>query len=50
MPVLGFDCGRYDLIKEYFAVLLADTTVKVQVGKNANKTTFVKLILTSHQG
>ena len=31
VPVLGFNCGRYDLnlIKEHFAELLADTTSKV---------------------
>ena len=35
VPVLGFNCGRYDLnlIKEHFAELLADTTSKVQVDK-----------------
>jgi len=44
VPVLGFNCGRYDLnlIKEHFAELLADTTDKVQVGKKANKTMFMK--------
>ena len=33
VPVLGFNCGRYDLnlIKEHFAELLADTTSKAQV-------------------
>ena len=32
---LGFNCGHCDfnLIKEHFAELLADTTAKVQVGK-----------------
>jgi len=30
------------LIKEHFAELLADTTDKVQVGKKANKTMFMK--------
>ena len=35
VPVLGFNCGRYDLnlIKEHFAELLADTTNRVQVAK-----------------
>jgi len=44
VPVLGFNCGRSDLnvIKEYFAELLADTTAKVKVGKKANKTMFMK--------
>ena len=44
VPVLGFNCGRYDLnlIKEHFAELLADTTAKVQVGKKANTTMFMK--------
>ena len=39
VPVLGFNCRRYDLklIKEHFAKLLADTTAKVQVGKKANR-------------
>ena len=37
VPVLGFNCGRYDLnlIKEHFAELLADTTSKVQVAKKS---------------
>ena len=40
VPVLGFNCGRYDLnlIKEHFAELLANTTTKVQVGQKANTT------------
>ena len=44
VPVLGFNCGRYDLnlIKEHFAELLADTTSKVQVAKKANTTMFMK--------
>jgi len=44
VPVLGFNCGRYDLnlIKEHFAELLADTTGKVQVAKRANTTMFIK--------
>ena len=35
VPVLGFNCGRYDLnlIKEHFAELLVSTTNKVQVAK-----------------
>lgn len=43
VPVLGFKCGRYDLnlIKEHLD-LLADTTGKVQVGKNVNMTVFIK--------
>ena len=37
VPVLGFNCGHYDLnlIKEHFAELLADTTSKVQVAKKS---------------
>ena len=37
VPLLGFNCGQYDLnlIKKHFAELLADTTAKVQVGKKA---------------
>ena len=44
VPVLGFNCGRYDLnlIKEHFAELLADTASKVQVAKKANTTMFMK--------
>ena len=44
VPVLAFNCGRYDLnlIKEHFAELLADTTKKVQVTKKANTTMFMK--------
>ena len=44
VPVLGFNCGRYDLnlIKEHFAELLADMTVKLQVGEKANTTMFIK--------
>jgi len=44
VPVLGFNCGRYDLnlIKEHFAELLADTTGRVQVAKKANTTMFMK--------
>lgn len=42
--VLGFNRGRYDLnlIKEHFVETLADTTDKVQVGKKANTTLFMK--------
>ena len=44
VPVLGFNCGHYDLnlIKEHFAELLANTTNKVQVAKKANTTMFMK--------
>ena len=44
VPVLSFNCGRYDLnlIKEQFAELLADTTREVQVAKKANTTMFMK--------
>ena len=44
LPVLGFNCGQYDLnlIKEHFAELLADMTVKLQVGEKANTTMFIK--------
>ena len=44
VPVLGFNCRQYDLnlIKEHFAELLADTMAKVQVGKKANTTMFMK--------
>ena len=44
VPVLGFNSGRYDLnlIKEYFAELLVDTTKKVFVAKKANTTMFLK--------
>ena len=44
VPVLGFNCGRYDLnlIKEHFAELLADTTARVQIAKKANTTMFMK--------
>ena len=49
VPVLGFNCGRYDLnlIKEHFAELLANTTSKVQVAKKANTTMFMKTIFSS---
>ena len=45
VPVLGFNCGRYDLnlINAHFAELLADATAKVLVGKIANTTMFVKI-------
>lgn len=42
VSVLRFNCGRYDLIKEYFAELLTDATGKVQVEKKANTTKFMK--------
>lgn len=44
VPVLGFNCGRYDLnlIKKHFAEPLADTTGKVQVRKNTKTTMFMK--------
>ena len=44
VPVLGFNCGRYDLnlIKEHFAELLSDTTSKVQVAKKVNTTMFME--------
>ena len=44
VPVLGFNCGRYDLnlIKKHLAELLAGTTKKVQVAKKANTTMFMK--------
>jgi len=44
VPVLGFNCGHYDLnlIKEHFAELLADATTNVQVGKKANTMMFMK--------
>ena len=41
--VLGFSSGRYDLnlIRDYFAERLADTTGKVRVAKNGNKIMFI---------
>ena len=41
--VTGFNSGQYDLnlIKEYFAEKLADTTNKVRVAKNGNKIMFI---------
>ena len=45
VPVLSFNCGRYDLnlIKEHFAELLAYTTRKVQVAnKKTNNAMFMK--------
>ena len=42
VSVLRFNCGRYDLIKEYCAELLTDATGKVQVEKKANTTKFMK--------
>ena len=43
MPVLGFNSGTYDLnlIREYFAERLSDTTGKVKVAKNGNKIMFI---------
>ena len=43
VPVLGFNSGTYDLnlIKNYFAERLADTTNKVRVAKNGNKIMFL---------
>ena len=43
VPVLGFYSGTYDLnlIKNYFAKRLADTTNKVRVAKNGNKIMFL---------
>ena len=43
VPVLGFNPGTYDLnlIKNYFAERLADTTNKVRVAKNGNKIMFL---------
>ena len=44
VPVLGFNCGGYDLnlIKEHFAELLVDSTSKVQVAKKAKTKMFMK--------
>jgi len=43
VPVVGFNSGRYDLnlIKNHFAERLAETTNKVRVAKNVNKTMFL---------
>ena len=43
VSVLGFNSGRYDLnlIREHFAERLFDTTGKVRVAKNGNKTMFL---------
>ena len=43
VPVLGFNSGRCDLnlIREYFAELLADKDEKVKVAKNGNKIMFI---------
>ena len=43
VPVLGFNSGTYDLnlIKNYFAERLADTTNKVRVAKHGNKIMFL---------
>ena len=43
VPVTGFNSGTYDLnlIKNYFAERLTDTTNKVRVAKNGNKIMFL---------
>ena len=41
VPVVGFNSGRYDLIKEHFVEELADIR-NVYVGKKANTTMFIK--------
>ena len=43
VPVVGFNSGRYDLnlIKNHLAQRLAETTNKVRVAKNGNKTMFL---------
>ena len=43
VPVLGFNSGTYDLnlIKNYFAERLVDTTNKVRVAKHGNKIMFL---------
>ena len=43
VPVLGFNSGSYDLnlIKNHFAGRLAETSPKVRVAKNGNKTMFL---------
>ena len=43
VPVLGFNSGTYDLnlVKNYFAERLADTTNKVRVAKHGNKIMFL---------
>ena len=43
VPVVGFNSGRYDLnlIKNHLAERLADTTKRVRVAKNGNKTMFM---------
>lgn len=44
VSLLGFNDRRYDLNlnKEHFVELLFDTRAKVQVGKKANRTMFIK--------
>ena len=44
MPVKDFNCGHYNfnLIKEHFKELLANTTSKIQIGKKVNTTMFIK--------
>ena len=43
VPVVGFNSGSYDLnlIKNHFAGRLAETSPKVRVAKNGNKTMFL---------
>ena len=43
VPVLGFNSGKYDLnlIRKYFAEVLADTEEKVKVAKNGRKIMFM---------
>ena len=43
VPVLGFNSGKYDLnlIRKYFAEVLADTEDKVKVAKNGRKIMFM---------
>ena len=42
VPVLEFNCGRYDLnlTKEHFSELLADTAGKVQVAGNLHDSVY----------
>ena len=44
VPVVGFNSGHCDMnqLKESFVELVADTTAKVQVGKKAHTTMFMK--------
>ena len=43
VPVLGFSSGRYDLnvIKKHFIEQLGETSNKIKVAKNGNKTMFM---------